>query len=382
MSLPKSILTTLKQVVNGLVTRVGDRFPGNFLPRVRASFSSRRISRLKKPSVIAAALVAAAVASPPVAVAEWTGPCVSVPSGAPATASPVCHFWKAKVRWVDDGDTIDVNMATSTGKRKVGRVRIIGINAMEQTVYDSRPRKRRGECHALPATARLESLIKLGHGTVRLGAQGTYSRSRERLLRSVAVKIGGSWHDVGRRLLEEGHALWLPSWVEYQWNATYAKLTQQAALAHVNLWDPDACGVGPDQDAVPRLTVHPNGRGIGSKNANREWVTIENLGSAEPVALAGWWLRDSLVRFRFPPWVTLPPGGHINVHVGVGVATPDTLYWGLHRTIFDNSNSVRAMGDGAYLFDPQGDLRAWSIYPCYIGCPAGPAAPGAPSIPQ
>ena len=26
------------------------------------------------------------------------------------------------------------------------------------------------------------------------------------------------------------------------------------------------------------------------------------------------------------------------------------------------------MGDGAYLFDPQGDLRAWEIYPCLVAC--------------
>ena len=30
------------------------------------------------------------------------------------------------------------------------------------------------------------------------------------------------------------------------------------------------------------------------------------------------------------------------------------------------------MGDGAYLFDPQGDLRAWMFYPCKINC-ANPA---------
>jgi len=26
------------------------------------------------------------------------------------------------------------------------------------------------------------------------------------------------------------------------------------------------------------------------------------------------------------------------------------------------------MGDGAYLFDPGGDLRAWTIYPCAVAC--------------
>jgi hypothetical protein len=26
------------------------------------------------------------------------------------------------------------------------------------------------------------------------------------------------------------------------------------------------------------------------------------------------------------------------------------------------------VGDGAYLFDPRGDLRAWMIYPCLVAC--------------
>src|ERR1041385_7397738 len=82
--------------------------------------------------------------------AEWTDACV------PGGSVPQFHFWSGKVKWVDDGDTIDVRMATSTGKRKTVRVRIIGIQAMEQTVYNTDPRRRRGECHALPATARLE----------------------------------------------------------------------------------------------------------------------------------------------------------------------------------------------------------------------------------
>ena len=34
---------------------------------------------------------------------------------------------------------------------------------------------------------------------------------------------------------------------------------------------------------------------------------------------------------------------------------------------FDNTGA-NGVGDGAYLFDPQGDLRAWMTYPCRLGC--------------
>ena len=38
--------------------------------------------------------------------------------------------------------------------------------------------------------------------------------------------------------------------------------------------------------------------------------------------------------------------------------------------MFENTTrDDRGMGDGAYLFDPQGDIRAWMIYPCRSTAP-------------
>ena len=43
--------------------------------------------------------------------------------------------------------------------------------------------------------------------------------------------------------------------------------------------------------------------------------------------------------------------------------------WTLAHPMFENPPpDGRALGDGAYLFDPQGDLRAWMMYPCYVNC--------------
>jgi endonuclease YncB( thermonuclease family) len=332
-----------------------------------------------KKALLAIVPVAAFLATAQPAAAEWTGPCLSgaLPGAAPAVASgatpemaaPNCHFWRGKMIAADDGDTIDVRMPTSTGKRKTVRVRITGIQAMEQSVYTRNRRKRRGECHALPATARLEQLVKLSRGVVRLGAQDPSSGSGHRVRRSVAVRIGGVWQDLGSFLVAEGHALWLPNSVEFAWNAQYAALSQQAATAGRNMWDTQACGGGPTEGAILRVSGHPNARGQDRQNVNGERVRIENL-SAVPVPLDGWWLRDSsLQRFRFPPWTTVLPFGSILVRVGEGVDTVSTLYWGLRRPVFENPNANgRGPGDGAYLFDPQGDLRAWDIWPCYVAC--------------
>jgi endonuclease YncB( thermonuclease family) len=323
------------------------------------------VRRVKRVDIAILAFVLGAslgVATP--AGAEWMGPCL------PGTTSPSCHFWRGKLKSVDDGDTIDVRMGTSTGKRKTVRVRLTGIQAMEQSVYTSHPSKRRGECHALQATARLEHLIAKGHGVLRLGAQDPKSTTGLRLRRSVAVKIGGRWHDLGRLLVAEGHALWLPNPVEYAWNATYNELAQKAAAKEVNLWDSEACGTGPSETSGLRLTVQPDARGNDFENVNGERVRVDNLDPLASVPLDGWWLRDSaLRRYYFPPWAVIPPDGNVTLRVGSGTDTDTIFYWGLSDPVFENAKpDGRGMGDGAYLFDPDGDLRAWMMYPCRYAC--------------
>jgi hypothetical protein len=56
------------------------------------------------------------------------------------------------------------------------------------------------------------------------------------------------------------------------------------------------------------------------------------------------------------------------VHSGRGRRVGDSFYWGLPGTVFENSASGGDQGDGAYLFDPQGDLRNYMVYPCLVAC--------------
>jgi endonuclease YncB( thermonuclease family) len=272
------------------------------------------------------------------------------------------------VTFVDDGDTLDVDVADD-GRANPIRVRITGIQAMEQTVYSSHPSRRRGECHALAATARLDHLVRRGQGLVRLAAQRASSRTGGRWRRSVAVRVRGRWLDVGRVLISHGDALWLPNSVEYAWNREYDALAQRAASARLELWNPQACGSGPSDLAPLRMTLDWDAPGDDFENVNGEWVRVRN-GSPVDVPLAGWWVRDSaLRRYRFPDWARIPAGGAVTVHVGRGTSSGDTFFWGLPAPAFENARGdARAMGDGAYLFDPQGDLRAWSMYPCRLAC--------------
>src|SRR3954451_15587899 len=174
--------------------------------------------------LLAAALCAAAPAQ------GRTGRC---PQG---DSDARCTLWTGKVTFIGDGDTLSVDLAGDHTKKSV-RVRVTGIQAMEESYYTNVPEDRVGECHANEATARLEALVKAGEGRVRLAAQDPASHSGSRLRRAVSVELRDTWRDVGRILVKEGHALWLANGSEWAWNRVYAKIAQQAATRRKNLWD-------------------------------------------------------------------------------------------------------------------------------------------------
>ncbi len=282
------------------------------------------------------------------------GPCTS------EEESPSCDFAYGEVTFVADGDTIDVRLPGAG----VRRVRLTGINAMELTHYSRDPAGRRGACHAVAATGRLERLLEEGGGRVRLAAQDPRSMAGQRLRRQVSTRIDGSWVDTGRALVSEGRALWLPNGVEYAWNRSYRELSEQAAERRRRLFDSDACGAAARRRLQPELKLRWDAPGNDGLNVNGEWAEIENS-SSRALDLAGWWFRDSSARrFTFPAGSVVEPGGRVKVHVGRGNTDRDDFYWGLPGPAFENaSGGSRSMGDGGYLFDPEGNLRAWVIYP-------------------
>jgi endonuclease YncB( thermonuclease family) len=316
----------------------------------------------------------AVLASVTAILATAAAPAAATTACRPGAGSPACQVWTGRVAWVPDGDTPLVDVygdGTSTPRS----IRLIGVQAMEQTVYHPQPSKRRGECHALAATARMEQLIKAGGGIVRMTAQHASSTSRGRPLRSIAVKINGVWRDIGLDLIRHGYALWLPIPGEWAWNPAYRLAAQQAAREGRHMYDTDTCGVGPYQGAKLKLEVNYDAEGNDTENVNGEWMRISNASSG-PVPIGGWWVRDSgLRRYTFPAGTVVPVHGAVYVHVGKGTATATHKYWGMSVPVFANPTfDATAIGDGGYLFDPRGDLRAWMHYPCVV---AGPAADSA-----
>ena len=301
------------------------------------------------------------------AVAALVAPAL-VTSAGPAAAS----VGYGKVVFVADGDTIDVDIA-GDGTGRPARVRYIGIQAMELSTYSHTLSKLRGDCWGVDAARNLHSLIK--GKRVRLSSRKASSSSgaNVRPRRHVAVMMGGQWVDTGALQISAGMALpdLLPD--EYTHNLDYMRRAQAAAAAGVGMWgDSSRCGVGPNQTEPLKVTVNWDAEGNDSANVNGEWIDIQNLG-AVPVSLGGWWVRDAAYRgykahgYVIPAGTSVQPGATLRIHVGRGTNTADRLYWGLGENIVANvTNGSQAMGDGAWLFDPQGDMRAWDMYPCRI----------------
>ena len=298
------------------------------------------------------ALLACALSAPAAHARTYMARCVG-----PFKSGPMCHFWTARAVSINDGDTIGVRI---DGQHRVWQIRFIGVQAMELHHYD--PKHRSGQCNSVEAADRVQQLVRQSHNRVLLSSQHPGTRFTYRLGRYISVRVNGRWQDLGAIEMAEGHTLWMSDERETAWNNVYNQLGQQAEQKHIGLWDPTHCGAGPDQNAPLKVWVNWDPHGVDQADVNNEWVKIQNLGSSA-VPLGRWWMRDSgLRRLTFPRGTVLRPGATITVHDGHGARSSDEFFWGLGVPVFQN------IGDGAYLFDPQGDLRAYMVYPCVVAC--------------
>lgn len=319
-------------------------------------------------SGLLAAVAAALVLAPAASAAKV--PCV------PGTTQPKCQVWQAKIAAVDDGDTVQARIKKGRRWLKRQSIRITGIQAPELFSY-SRKKGRRGYCLGVASTVALERLVN--KRVVRLVAQKKSSKTvgegRVRLRRAIQVKRGKRWIDPATILLRRGLALWFANSAEWAWNGSYDQLAQAAAARGKGVWNPTACGAGSSQAQQGMLRMKVKWDAQGTDKAADEWIRITNLDQTRAVPLSGWAVRDSHLRgdkrqpgYKFPSSAVVPAGGSIRVVVGRGSDTASTFYWGLGAPIFENVLPSKNIGDGAYLFDSRGNLRAHTVYPCRIGC--------------
>lgn len=308
-------------------------------------------------------MLAATVLASPAAARTTKGPCLP--------GSPIrCTFWTGKVTSVNDGDTFDVDI-DGDGTRRAFTTRITGIQSMEETKYSNVPSERRGECTAVEATAVVDHLLRLSHKRVRIAAMSSKSHASYRLLRAAQMKINGQWVDLGETELALGLALpWIMADKEWAVNGKYVRIAADAAARRVGLWDPGHCSQGPAWGVPFKVWVNWDSKEAGNADLSREWVKVKNLDPYRTVSLGGWWVRSGGPRrYHFPAGTTLGPGRSLTVYRASGQNSFDRFFWGLSNNSFPNATyDRRQIGEGAYLFDPKTNMRAYTVYPCRVMC--------------
>ena len=277
-------------------------------------------------------------------VAAATATLLLVPLPAAAAAG---NSWTGDVLAVGDGDTFVVRLTSGA----IQTIRIAGVNTNEVN--------RTPKCYADEATARLKQLIE--GKTVRLEADDPNSRAEGRPIRHVFV---GSTN-VAETLLREGYGVALIFMEEIDYAADYLHAFWDAADAGVGLHDPGLCGGSTGMSGLEMIT---NGDASGSEasNPNGEWVLLRNTGSSS-FDLTGWQLKDSALEFwSFPNNTVIPAGGSLQIHAGHGSDNAQHKYMGFGYSIYSGI-------DGAFLLDPQGDIRLFDYWPCRGICD-GPGA--------
>ena len=278
----------------------------------------------------------------------------------PAASAPADE--EGSVVRVVDGDTVEVDVAGDGTSRPVA-IRNSGIQAME-----------RGECHADEATAVLRSASLGRH--VHLTAKSSTAASLGRPIRYVDTTSPSGTEDTQLAVLRAGYALAFPMGTETARAASYHLAMEQAAARRIGLFDSDACGVGPAQSARLRVMAMYEGDGDETRNPNAEWVDVLNEGTSA-VSLSGWTLRTAAQDwFTFPAGTVVQPRRVVRLRVGTGTRTATTFYWGYTAPHLPNLSATNRVGGGAYLFDPDGDLRAHTSYPCVYGRCLTPATRG------
>ncbi|HEX9774764.1 MAG TPA: lamin tail domain-containing protein [Actinomycetota bacterium] len=268
---------------------------------------------------------------------------------------PGASPWSGDACSIGDGDTFVADVDGASGRR---HVRITGLNTTERG-------KPKGTCHSEWATTRLTDLIQ-GKALTMRSAHPNHMVG-DRYWRW--VNVGTT--DVATVLLREGLAIAEPHPLDVKRNHRYIRAAQLAARDRTtgrSLWNPAACAAGPKQAMPLRLWVQWNADGTDVYNPNGEFVRIRNDGS-QAVSLKGWWLRDSSTShtYFFPDRAKVRPHDEIVVKMGKGRNTRRRFYF-REGVIFMDTRRDGNGGDGAYLFDPDGDLRAGMQYPCVVSC--------------
>jgi micrococcal nuclease len=294
--------------------------------------------------------------------ATAVSPAPRTPSNLPPNPNSGHSGWTGRVAQVLDGDTVAVYL--DSDPTRAVQVRNAGIQAMEVNQCNG-PNASRALAALAPPGSRILLTARYASSTSTVGGV-------TRLLRFIYVLKDGKWVDTQLALLERGEVLWYPIPSEYANSTTYRAAMERAQMNGVGMFDPvRACGT-PGSDTA-QIWINFDGDGDENVNVNSEYVRVKNPTSGQ-LDLSGWWIRDgSQVEKRFPSGTVLPPHSTLTVHVGKGTDSVSArrFYWGWasprYQNTIDPASGRRAAGihgNAGYLFDPRGNLRSMTTYPC------------------
>jgi len=250
--------------------------------------------------------------------------CVGGGSGdLPSIGSEPGSGTRGVVTWIDDGDTIEVDLAG-----EVSEVRLVAVNAPDQ-----------GECYAGTS---LDYLIEtLRDRPVRLQVMGV-----DQFGRTLAHVFEGDRH-INVELVEKGLVFASTPEEDDPYSGVLLEAEGRAYDESVGLWADDACG---SEHQLPNTVIDPDLSDVDPEGPDESRLADESIAILNPgrgtIDLTGWILRDESTRnrFTFPPVTTLGPGERVIV------ASSDTGWSPGGGPVWNNS------GDMALLQLPDGTV--------------------------
>lgn len=233
----------------------------------------------------------------------------------------------AKVTKVYDGDTIQVKF---NGKKH--KIRMAGYNAMEK-----------GQCTSKIATNLLKSVVLGQHVTLRYS--GKKSRGR------IVAYVYANGQDVANFMLSTGytHTLFFNK-MGTENNYQYYQIWKQASDNGLGLYSKHTCdknsarALNAIADPTDQLT-------ISAKWKKPEKIFIKNNGT-QPVNISKWRVKDDALNFwKIPKGTIVQPG-----------ATYTIKLHGKSRITAPTWDPANFDGDGVYLFDKSGNMKAWNAW--------------------
>lgn len=299
------------------------------------------------------------------------------------------HVWECGIVYKhEDGDTTHVKTTTN----KLVEVRNVGLQTPEMAKAKPGGGHFPAQCGAqqayenfkalMPEEITIVQLRSITNGTNGWGGGSRPTRSVYKLNNATGVFD----IDVQAEQIKAGWSMWWPTAAEWAHNKEYLDLMNDAKTRGAGLWNPNLCG--PAVGAAPLIWFNANAPTIGTdlEPAFGEYVILKN-DTTSPMDLTGWSLRDNSLNFFWDSansvWMQgsnkfgaliLRPGEHKIVYLdnpdGYPLSPTEYEYFNWSRNapgaqLTNGSiNGAYANGDGIYLQDPSGNMRASMTNPC------------------